>query len=92
MALNDPPIRLNLFDWNSKINNNEVESTDLLELYDFYQYSKQGYYCIDGFPTEGMPGVVVVPAPYRGDYVYQALKPAVIVLCDDNLEDENIFK
>ena len=39
-----------------------------------------------------MPGVVVVPAPYRGDYVYQALKPAVIVLCDDNLVDENIFK
>ena len=54
-------------------------------------YSKQDYYCIDGFPTEGMPGVVVLPPPYRAGYVYQGLKPAVIVLNDENLEDEAIF-
>ena len=39
-----------------------------------------------------MPGVVVLPSPKRQGYTYQALKPAVIVLCDDNLEDDSVFK
>jgi hypothetical protein len=34
-----------------------------------------------------MPGVVIVPAPLRGNYVYQGLKPAVIVLSKDNIEE-----
>jgi hypothetical protein len=39
-----------------------------------------------------MPGVVVIPPPYRGNYVYQGLKPAVIVLSEDNLEDTDLFE
>lgn len=38
-----------------------------------------------------MPGVVVLPPPYRGNYIYQGLKPAVIVLNNDNLEDPDLF-
>ena len=43
-------------------------------------YNKNDYYCIDGFPKEGFPCVVVLPPPYRSGYVYQGIKPAVIVL------------
>jgi len=28
-------------------------------------YNKNDYYCIDGFPKEGNPCVVVLPPPYR---------------------------
>ena len=43
-------------------------------------FNKNDYYCIDGFPKEGYPCVVVLPPPYRQGYVYQGIKPAVIVL------------
>ena len=41
-------------------------------------YYKNDYYCIDGFPQEGFPCVVVLPPPYRQGYVYQGIKPAVL--------------
>ena len=87
MVLNDPPIKLELVPWESR----KTKAT-VLEKFEFWMYSKQDYYCIDGFPTEGMPGVVVLPPPYRAGYVYQGLKPAVIVLNNDNLEDEDVFQ
>lgn len=46
-------------------------------------YNKSDHYCIDGFPTEGNPCVVVLPPPFREGYVYQSIKPAVIVLNGD---------
>ena len=87
MVLNDPPIQLAVEPW-EKMKSKE----DTLERFDFWMYQKADYYCIDGFPTEGMPGVVVLPAPMRAGYVYQGLKPAVIVFNKDNLEDEELFK
>jgi len=42
----------------------------ILEFFEFQMFSKADFYCIDGFPTEGMPGVVVIPPPLRGGYVY----------------------
>ena len=56
------------------------------------QFAKSDFYCIDGFPTEGMPGVVVLPAPLRSGYIYQGLKPAVIVFNEDNLTDQDLFE
>jgi hypothetical protein len=55
-------------------------------------YHKQECYCIDGFPVERMPSIVILPAPKRSGYIYQALKPAVIVFNEDNLEDEELFE
>ena len=80
MTLNDPPIQLELVNWEQR-----KQQTDILKKYEFWMFSKADYYCIDGFPTEGLPGVVVLPPPYRAGYVYQGLKPAVIVLNEDNL-------
>ena len=86
MTLNDPPIQLELVNWEQR-----KQHTDILKKYEFWMFSKADYYCIDGFPTEGLPGVVVLPPPYRSGYVYQGLKPAVIVLNEDNLKDEELF-
>ena len=61
--------------------------TDVLE-YDFCKFLKSDHACIDGFPQEGNTAVVVLPQPMRGGYVYQGLKPAVIVFEPDDLEDK----
>lgn len=86
MILNDPPITVKLL-----TSKEREQKDDVLQKFDFWQFKKADYYCIDGFPTEGMPGVVVLPPPYRGNYIYQGLKPAVIVLNNDNLEDPDLF-
>ena len=87
MVLNDPPIQVDLISWTDR-----SVKTDMLQKFEFQMFSKSDYYCIDGFPTEGMPGVVVLPAPTRAGYIYQGLKPAVIVLNKDNLKDPDLFE
>ena len=86
MVLNDPQITLDLVPHEQR-----AQQSDLLTRFDFFMFFKQDYYCIDGFPTEGMPAVVVLPTPLRDGYVYQGLKPAVIVFNQDNLEDADLF-
>ena len=77
MILNDPPIMLNMEPWEAR-----TAKELLTEKFEFWMYNKNDYYCIDGFPREGNPCVVVLPPPYRQGYVYQGIKPAVIVLDD----------
>eukprot|EP00347_Sterkiella_histriomuscorum_P023932 403332886 len=77
MVLNDPPIMLNMECWDTR-----QHKTVLVEKFEFWMYNKNDYYCIDGFPKEGNPCIVVLPPPYRQGYVYQGIKPAVIVLDD----------
>lgn len=67
------------------------EEQEFIKKFEFWMFSKSDFYCIDGFPTEGMPGVMVLPAPMRTGYVYQGLKPAVIVFNQDNLDDPDLF-
>ena len=50
--------------------------------FEFRRFKKASFYCIDGFPKESLPCVVVYPSPMRGQYVYQGIKPAVITLPD----------
>ena len=84
MVLSDPPIEL------SMLNTKERDGkSDLTEKFEFWMFNKNDYYCIDGFPKEGYPCVVVLPPPYRQGYVYQGIKPAVIVLSND--ENEQIL-
>jgi len=51
-------------------------------------FNKQDYYCIDGFPKEGLPCVVVMPPPFRQGFVYQGIKPAVIVLGEQDSTEQ----
>jgi len=60
MVLNDPPINLDVI----PLEKIQAE-TEYLKKFEFVMYQKQECYCIDGFPTERMPSVVVLPAPKR---------------------------
>lgn len=87
MFLNDPPILMDL------VTESERSKKSLhTEKFDFRLFLKQEYHCIDGFPTENMPAVVVLPQPLRRGYTYQGIKPAVIVFTEDDLENEELFK
>ena len=65
MALNDPPIQLHVPTWEER-----KAKEKIVEKYEVWMYNKNDYYCIDGFPKEGYPCVVVLPPPYRSGYVY----------------------
>lgn len=78
MVLNEPPIELSMLSCKQR-----DEKAELVQKYEFWMFNKNDYYCIDGFPREGYPCVVVLPPPYRQGYVYQGIKPAVIVLSAD---------
>ena len=84
MVLNDPPILMALETFEEK-----QKKQELTDKFEFWMFNKNDYYCIDGFPKEGYPSVVVLPPPYRAGYVYQGIKPAVIVLSEpsDQLMD-----
>ena len=82
MVLNEPPIELSMLSCSER-----TQKDDLIGKFEFWMYNKNDYYCIDGFPKEGHPCVVVLPPPYRQGFVYQGIKPAVIVLSNENQDD-----
>ena len=79
MFLNDPPI---LMDLTSITERGKKEN--LTQKYDFCLFLKSDYHCIDGFHTDYMPAVIVLPQPLRRGYKYQGIKPAVLVFSDDD--------
>jgi hypothetical protein len=79
MVLSDPPIEMQL--------QATVQESTELERFEFWMFNKNDYYCIDGFPKEGLPCVVVMPPPFRQGYVYQGIKPAVIVLVEKDCSE-----
>ncbi|CAG9317828.1 unnamed protein product [Blepharisma stoltei] len=46
------------------------------------------YYCIDGFPKNSPPCVIVVPAIMRGNFAYQGIKPAVLVITTEQMNEQ----
>ena len=86
MVLNEPPIELSMLSCKQR-----DEKVELVQKYEFWMFNKNDYYCIDGFPREGYPCVVVLPPPYRQGYVYQGIKPAVIVLSADANQDDMLM-
>jgi len=57
MVLSDPPIEMQL--------QATVQEQSDLERFEFWMFNKNDYYCIDGFPKEGLPCVIVMPPPFR---------------------------
>lgn len=55
---------------------------------EYKPYSKGRFYCVDGFPKEGAPCVVVLPPPHREAYAYMGLRPAVLVLSKEAVDEE----
>lgn len=51
--------------------------------FDYRSYTKGDFQCIDGFPKEESPCSVILPPPLlHSGYVYQGIKPGVVVLKD----------
>lgn len=48
---------------------------------------KSDYHCIDGFHTDNMPAVIVLPQPLRRGYTYQGIKPAVLVFTEEDFDE-----
>jgi hypothetical protein len=67
MVLNEPPIEMHLMPVNDRLGSS---SKGFLDKFEFWMFNKTDYYCIDGFPKEGNPCVVVLPPPFRQGYVY----------------------
>jgi len=68
MLLNDPEL--------------QIEFKEELE---YFKFDKpEDYYCIDGFPKGEPPCVVVLPEVMRGNYPYQGIKKAVLILSPDD--------
>lgn len=72
MLLSDPPIHCQLECDVARALSflAEADNESFVKVFDFRSYYKQDYHCIDGFPQEAMPAVVVLPQPMRGDYTY----------------------
>jgi hypothetical protein len=62
MVLNEPPIEMSLMSVNERLGQN---NKGFLDKFEFWMFNKTDYYCIDGFPKEGNPCVVVLPPPFR---------------------------
>lgn len=73
LCLSDPPISVNLITFDERMTKENV-----VERYEFKRFKKQNMFCIDGFPKEDLPAVVVYPPPMKGRFVYQGIKPSVI--------------
>jgi hypothetical protein len=45
-------------------------------------YNKQEHYCVDGFPKEGLPCLIVLPSPSPAGctHAYMGIKPAVLII------------
>ena len=86
MVLNDPIIDLKLQGW---MNFQTGEATTILDKFEFFEYYKSSHYCIDGFTKEKNGCVVVLPSPMRSGYVYQAIKPSVLVF--EKVDADNLF-
>ena len=67
MKLNDPPLKTGLEDFAKR-------------RFGYVLFKKSEFYCIDGFVKENAAAIVVIPAVKRGNFVYNGMKPAVLML------------
>lgn len=81
ICLSDPPITLDLVPQEER-----VKKDTIFDKYEFKKFKKHDMFCIDGFPKEDLPAVVVYPPPMKGKYVYQGIRPSVITLPDADEE------
>ncbi len=53
------------------------------EYLDYKVFKTEDFYCIDGFPKNSLPCVVILPPAMRNNFAYQGLKPAILILSRD---------
>ena len=82
MILNSPRIELDM----------QHEQKAREEKLVFRRFKNKEYYCIDGFPKDEAACVVVIPPPRRSGYVYQGIKPAIVMLPESDCSDTILQK
>ena len=68
IELSNPPLSLDL-----SLHSDRESKPAISDRYDLRSFKKADYYCIDGFPKENLPCVVILPSPMRAGYVYQGI-------------------
>lgn len=56
------------------------------QIKEFYNFTKTKFYCLDGFPKENNPCLIVLPAPKWDKINYMGIKPTVLVLEFDDVD------
>ena len=65
IALSEPPLQLDLVSIEERLMRQKHT-----EKFEYHSFRKGDFYCVDGFPKENLPCVVVFPPPMRGNFVY----------------------
>lgn len=79
MHLNDPPLKTHLEEF-------------LTRKFFYVNFKKNEYYCIDGFVKDKAPSIIVIPAVMRANFIYNGIKPAVLILGKDILKKQSFQK
>jgi hypothetical protein len=79
MKLNEPPLKTSLEDFKKRA-------------FCYVLFRKSEFYCIDGFVKENGGAIIVVPAVKRGNFIYNGMKPAVLMLGKEIMAKEGVKK
>ncbi|KAL4479481.1 hypothetical protein ABPG72_011803 [Tetrahymena utriculariae] len=74
MHLHDPPLNLPIQNFKNRI-------------FEYIPYKKNNYYLIDGFVQQNAPALTVVPSVLRNNQVYTGIKPSVILLTEEFMNE-----
>ena len=73
MILDDPEIEVDLLS-HSHLDKAKFETTI---------YDKDKHHCLDGFPKNGNPCVIILDWPMWDNVAYMGIRPSVLVISDD---------
>ena len=70
------------------LNKPQIELQNSSENFIYKNFKKKEYYCLDGFPKENNPCIIVMQPPKRDNYVFMGIKPSVLVLAKEDVNPE----
>jgi len=53
---------------------------------EYHLFLKTDFYCLDGFPKEKNPCIVILPPPKWDKIAYMGIKPTVLVLEKEDID------
>ncbi|EAS03921.2 HMG box protein (macronuclear) [Tetrahymena thermophila SB210] len=74
MHLHDPPLNLPIQNFKNRV-------------FEYIPYKKNNYYLIDGFVQQNAPALTVIPSVLRNNQIYTGIKPSVILLTEDFMNE-----
>ncbi|KAL4442307.1 hypothetical protein ABPG74_005648 [Tetrahymena malaccensis] len=74
MHLHDPPLNLPIQNFKNRV-------------FEYIPYKKNNYYLIDGFVQQNAPALTVIPSVLRNNQIYTGIKPSVILLTEEFMNE-----